>query len=151
MRNGCFNRIHDKTLYMTKKLLFCKYFVILFNVLLPLWLTTTVRRFFLVFDFCTIPRIDLRPCAIKDLTFWLFTWLSCFPPSSVFNVFLSNLVIKTAYDCWLCQHSHLVLSNSYTMVCPPVRGDNPRASASGLSPAQADKLWYNYLLPPLSV
>ena len=29
-----------------------------------------------------------------------------------------------------------VLSNSYrsTMVCPPVRGDNPRALARGLSP-----------------
>ena len=25
------------------------------------------------------------------------------------------------------------LSNSYTMGCPPVRGDNPRALASGLS------------------
>ena len=34
------------------------------------------------------------------------------------------------------------------MVCPPVRGDNPRALASGLSPGQADKLWYNYSIPP---
>ena len=25
------------------------------------------------------------------------------------------------------------ISNSYTMGCPPVRGDNPRALASGLS------------------
>ena len=31
------------------------------------------------------------------------------------------------------------LSNSYTMGCPPVRGDNPRASASGLSYVQVDK------------
>ena len=36
----------------------------------------------------------------------------------------------------------LDLSNSYTMGCPPVRGDNPRALASGLSYAQADKLFY---------
>ena len=28
------------------------------------------------------------------------------------------------------------------MVCPPVRGDNPRALASGLSPVQMDELWY---------
>ena len=28
-------------------------------------------------------------------------------------------------------------------VCPPVRGDNPRASASGISPVQADKPCYN--------
>ena len=31
------------------------------------------------------------------------------------------------------------LSNSYTMGCPPVRGDNPRALASGLSYVQEDK------------
>ena len=31
------------------------------------------------------------------------------------------------------------LSNSYTMACPPVRGDNPQALASGLSYVQVDK------------
>ena len=31
------------------------------------------------------------------------------------------------------------ISNSYTMACPPVRGDNPRALASGLSYVQVDK------------
>ena len=37
-------------------------------------------------------------------------------------------------DCdifWLC--------NSYTVGCPPVRGDNTRALASGLSYVQVDK------------
>ena len=34
------------------------------------------------------------------------------------------------------------------MVCPPVWGNNPRALARGLSPVQADKLWYNWFLPP---
>ena len=29
--------------------------------------------------------------------------------------------------------------NIYTMGCPPVRGDNPRALASGLSYIQVDK------------
>ena len=33
----------------------------------------------------------------------------------------------------------LLLSNSYTMGCPPVGGDNPRALASGLSYIQVDK------------
>ena len=28
--------------------------------------------------------------------------------------------------------------NSYTIACPPVRGDNPRALASGLSYVQVD-------------
>ena len=32
-----------------------------------------------------------------------------------------------------------VLSNSYTMGCPPVLGDNPHASVSGLSYLQVDK------------
>ena len=31
------------------------------------------------------------------------------------------------------------VSNSYTMGCPPVRGDNPWALASGLSYVQVDK------------
>ena len=31
------------------------------------------------------------------------------------------------------------LRNSYTMGCPPVRGDNPRALASGLSYVQVEK------------
>ena len=33
----------------------------------------------------------------------------------------------------------LKISNSYTMGCPPVRGDNPRALASGISYVQVDK------------
>ena len=44
-----------------------------------------------------------------------------------------------AYDhmtvCLRCKE----LSNSYTWGCPPVRGDNPRALASGLSYVQVDK------------
>ena len=31
------------------------------------------------------------------------------------------------------------MCNSYTMGCPPVHGDNPRALASGLSYVQVDK------------
>ena len=38
----------------------------------------------------------------------------------------------------LSPRSHHI-SNSYTMGCPPVRGDNPRALASGLSYVQVDK------------
>ena len=32
---------------------------------------------------------------------------------------------------------------SYTMGCPPVCEDNPRALASGLSYVQTDNPWYN--------
>ena len=32
------------------------------------------------------------------------------------------------------------ICNSYTMDCPPVRGDNPRALASGLSYVQVDNM-----------
>ena len=35
------------------------------------------------------------------------------------------------------------LCNSYTMCYLPVRGDNPRASASGLSYVRVDNPWYN--------
>ena len=41
--------------------------------------------------------------------------------------------------------------NSYTMICPPVRGDNTRALASDLSPVQAEKPWYNCSVPAASV
>ena len=37
------------------------------------------------------------------------------------------------------------------MGCPPVRGDNPRALASGLSYEQVDNPWYNYFIPPTCV
>ena len=43
------------------------------------------------------------------------------------------------------------VSKSYTMGCPPVCGDNPRALASGLSYVQVDNPWYNYFMPPTSV
>ena len=45
----------------------------------------------------------------------------------------------------LCSAHHICIKmivkpcNSYTMGCPPVRGDNPRALASGLSYVQVDK------------
>ena len=38
------------------------------------------------------------------------------------------------------------------MGCPPVRGENPRALASGLSYVQlGGQTWYNYFKPPTSV
>ena len=33
----------------------------------------------------------------------------------------------------------ILVCNDYTMVCSPVREDNPRGLASGLSQVQADK------------
>ena len=35
-----------------------------------------------------------------------------------------------------------LLSHNYTMGCPPVCGDNPRALANGLSYIQEDKMVY---------
>ena len=51
----------------------------------------------------------------------------------------------------LCMHlQNRRCNNSYTMCCPPVRGDNPRALASGLSYALVDKHGIT-ILPPTSV
>ena len=44
------------------------------------------------------------------------------------------------YKCWCV----------YTMGCPPVREDNPRGLASGLSYVQADSPWHNYFIPTTS-
>ena len=43
------------------------------------------------------------------------------------------------------------VSNTYTIVCPSVRGDNPLDLAGGLSPVQVNTLWYNHLILPTSV
>ena len=43
-----------------------------------------------------------------------------------------------------------LLSNSYNMGCLPVRGDNPRALASGLSYVQVDNPLYNYFCVDLA-
>ena len=37
------------------------------------------------------------------------------------------------------------IRNSNIIGCPPVRGDNPRALASGLSPRTGGQTLYNYL------
>ena len=39
-----------------------------------------------------------------------------------------------------------VMYYSYAMACPPERGDNPWALASGLSHVHVDKQWYKYYL-----
>ena len=46
----------------------------------------------------------------------------------------------------------MVISNSYAMDCPPVRGDKPRALASGLSYVQVGKHGITqYFIPPTSL
>ena len=50
----------------------------------------------------------------------------------------------------VCSPPDSDLITSYTMGCPPVREDNPRALASGLSYVQVDKHDIT-ILPPSSV
>ena len=50
---------------------------------------------------------------------------------------MNNYIKQLTVIC--TTHVECLLSNSYTMGCPPVRGDNPRALASGLSYVQVDK------------
>ena len=52
-------------------------------------------------------------------------------------ILIGNVISLSTLTCYL-KFTDL-LSNSYTMGCPPVRGDNPRALASGLSYVQVDK------------
>ena len=57
----------------------------------------------------------------------------------LYNGFIASVkyIVDTDYkpaDLDLC-----LLSNSFTMCCPPVRGDNPRALASGSSYVQVGK------------
>ena len=47
-----------------------------------------------------------------------------------------NVVITLTLICLLDEHD---TSYSYTMACPPVRGNDPRALASGFSYVQLEK------------
>ena len=60
----------------------------------------------------------------------------------IVQIFLTNKAqgsICTALDSAFEEFNNGRIRNSYTMCCPPVRGDNPRALASGLSYVQVDK------------
>ena len=76
---------------------------------------------------------------------------------------VDNHDITILYHLHQCRHTHHEIfrakvgkggkSNSYTMACPPVHGDNPRALASGLSYVQVDKhgiTIYNYISEDLA-
>ena len=64
-----------------------------------------------------------------------------FLASDLANVNVLKIMFGRCYCINLLNiHQNLrVICNSYTMGCPPVRGDNPRALASGLSYVQVDK------------
>ena len=62
--------------------------------------------------------------------------------SAPFDILVPYRLFSLASRCERCPFLDEVLyriRNSYTMGCPPVRGDNPRALASGLSYVQVDK------------
>ena len=61
---------------------------------------------------------------------------------------LSNIVTLTGHSRTKYYINHTITSlltscRSYTIVCPPVCGDKPRALASGLSPRTGGQPWYN--------
>ena len=64
-------------------------------------------------EFVTFPLVSLVRCGTRLYRFLIFASLL-------------TLTVST-------------IRNSYTMGCPPVRGDNPQALASGLSYVQVDK------------
>ena len=54
-------------------------------------------------------------------------------------------------EWYIDQIQRYIIRNSYTMGCPPVYGDNPRALASGLSYVQVDKHGITILYTYISV
>ena len=53
--------------------------------------------------------------------------------------FVSFFLSESNTESFVASVKQVLLSNSYTTGCPPVRGDNPRALESGLSYVQVDK------------
>ena len=78
--------------------------------------------------------------ALKPLHSLLFAFLWHAP----------RLQMIPTFNIYLYEVCHGFLIQKIT-ICPPVRGNNPRNLASKLSSAQADKPWYSYFIPPLSV
>ena len=72
---------------------------------------------------------------INIFVFSVFEW----PFYTGFTVAYSCDKSLIAESCVLTVFSCQMIRNSYTTGCPPVRGDNPRALASGLSYVQVDK------------
>ena len=63
-------------------------------------------------------------------------WVFC---NIVICVLSSFAIISLRYNIRINHRCEDGIGYSYTMGCPPVRGDNPRALASGLSHIQVDK------------
>ena len=51
---------------------------------------------------------------------FVFLFMHCFE-----RVHVEQLASKLFYHVALCEQNIIHIYNSYTMVCPPVRGDNP--------------------------
>ena len=89
---------------------------------------------------------------LREVNAIIFCQLSYFDTEGYLNecfTFLTNILKDPRR---LCMKFFLVYSrNSYTMGCPPVRGDNPRALASGLSYVQVDKHGINIYTTYISV
>ena len=60
-------------------------------------------------------------------------------------IFMRMLILQYSFK------TLLYTSVSYYTVCAPVRGDNPRALASGLSPVQTHKTYNNLLITPACI
>ena len=54
----------------------------------------------------------------------------------IIGFYLYHVTSAGQYSNWTTSGLKQHIRNSYTMGCPPVRGDNPRALASGLSYVQ---------------
>ena len=63
-----------------------------------------------------------------------------------------NQMHMTLFMHHIMTHRQSVYSkiNVHVKICPPVLGDNLQALASGLSPVEVDKPWYNYFIPSWS-
>ena len=62
---------------------------------------------------------------------------------NIYTHIYKTIIHKKAIYIMTCAYRTIeidedAISYSYTMACPPVRGDNPRALASGLSYVQVD-------------
>ena len=90
---------------------------------------------------CTDPRVKYRPLSKTTATVHWKGKSNAY--DSLYASYYDSQTVSVFKNQCTCK--------SNTTICPPVLGDNPRALASGLSPVQVDKPWYNYSGLPLII
>ena len=116
----CFRHFSVKQRKLEMYIILCRYYYHILSRVLKIKINLVKLTFRTAISSHQVMGMSLKKvCVMQNITRWIW-FFSCI---------------------WLAENKRkwAVISKSYTMACPPVRGDNPRALASRLSYVQVDK------------